>query len=225
MGSLDDKNRRRNIGGKPVEKETDMSKPTRGIKTKWDSDEILFKVSLIEVFIQNGREVKCSDNNGEKLNLYECRMEMIAPSKATAGAMFNYAVDYAKYHNLKSENYFKVMLYNVNTGGLVKSKIVKAELTETEFNAMLHNDYLTFSNKDFTRELRKPVFYTIYNGDEKDKPIPKREYSLISVSERKQIADEYQRFAEREILKQHNITKSTLDEILVAYGTDIIWGI
>lgn len=48
-----------------------MKKSNKDYKSKWDADEILFKVSVTEVFVLNGKEVMCSDNNGEKNKLYE----------------------------------------------------------------------------------------------------------------------------------------------------------
>lgn len=192
-----------------------MKKGNKDYKSKWDADEILFKVSVTEVFVLNGKEVMCSDNNGEKNKLYECRMELVAPSKAVAGALFSYAVDYVKHHNLQSENYFRIVLYRMSDGSTIKSRVARGMLDRSEYNSMLHNDYKAFADKNYVTELNRPIFY--------DKGEVKRDYDDISDDEKKEIADEYQRFSEKDILKRHSITKASLDEILVNYGTDILW--
>ena len=103
----------------------------------------------------------------------------------------------------------------MSDGSTIKSRVARGMLDRSEYNSMLHNDYKAFSDKNYVTELNRPVFY--------DKSEMKRDYDDISDNEKKEIADEYQRFSEKDILKRHGITKASLDEILVNYGTDILW--
>lgn len=196
---------------------------------RWAKDEILFRVTVTEFFMSHGKQLTASYNNGEKVKLNEIKMMLYAASRATAGALFNYAVDYCRYHNMRSDNKFKITLFNNNTGNCLKTKIVVGRLTKDEYQAMLHSDYLTFSDENYFREIATPVieYREKSREDEEYDPMAlsqkKRAITQISVQEKKTIAKEFQELDEKAVMTMHAITKATLDDILIEYGEDIVW--
>lgn len=185
-------------------------------RTKFPYDEYLYRVVVTEYFMIKNKVIHIDTNNGTE-KLTETRLELVSPSRATAGALFNYAIDFCKHHNVQSDNTFRVNMYN-HRGELLKSVVTKGTLTENEYNAILHDDYITFSRAEYTHSLNKPVVQPITKYEPH-----KRQYNELSINERKQIAKEAEEMLDYEVMRMHDIGKATLEEVLANYGENIIW--
>ena len=99
-----------------------------------DVEDIFFYITVTEYF--TGEEYE---------EVTEKKMELKTPIKNCLGALYGYAIDYCKFHNMKSDNYFVIRVYSATNGNRAKKifeKIVSGTLSEGDYNNVMHKDYL-----------------------------------------------------------------------------------
>lgn len=111
-----------------------------------DVEDIFFYITVTEYFTGEGYE-----------EVTEKKMELKTPIKNCLGALYGYAIDYCKFHNMKSDNYFVIRVYSSTNGNKAKKifeKIVSGTLSEGDYNKVMHKDYLAsngvISEADFS---------------------------------------------------------------------------
>lgn len=147
-----------------------MKKP----RAQWDKDEIMFKIVATEYFYDASEEYKDSDNQ-DAHQLAEKKFEIITPIRSVAEAMFKDAIDYCKFHNMKSDNRFVVKLYG-GARRLLKAVVVRGQLDEGEYQKQLHEDFAFSKSDRYKMEPEKPK---------------RRKYNCISDKEKIEIIREY----------------------------------
>lgn len=123
-----------------------------------DVEDIFFYITVTEYF------------TGEEYDeVTEKKMELKTPIKNCLGALYGYAIDYCKFHNMRSDNYFVIRVYSATNGNRAKKifeKIVSGTLSEGDYNNVMHKDYLAsngvISEADFNMPIvvkpnKKPV--------------------------------------------------------------------
>lgn len=123
-----------------------------------DVEDIFFYITVAEYF------------TGEEYDeVTEKKMELKTPIKNCLGALYGYAIDYCKFHNMRSDNYFVIRVYSATNGNRAKKifeKIVSGTLSEGDYNKVMHKDYLAsngvISEADFNMPIvvkpnKKPV--------------------------------------------------------------------
>ena len=99
-----------------------------------DVEDIFFYITVTEYF------------TGEEYDeVTEKKMELKTPIKNCLGALYGYAIDYCKFHNMRSDNYFVIRVYSATNGNRAKKifeKIVSGTLSEGDYNNVMHKDYL-----------------------------------------------------------------------------------
>lgn len=123
-----------------------------------DVEDIFFYITVTEYF------------TGEEYDeVTEKKMELKTPIKNCLGALYGYAIDYCKFHNMRSDNYFVIRVYSATNGNRAKKifeKIVSGTLNEGDYNNVMHKDYLAsngvISEADFNMPIvvkpnKKPV--------------------------------------------------------------------
>lgn len=123
-----------------------------------DVEDIFFYITVTEYF------------TGEEYDeVTEKKMELKTPIKNCLGALYGYAIDYCKFHNMRSDNYFVIRVYSATNGNRAKKifeKIVSGTLSEGDYNKVMHKDYLAsngvISEADFNMPIvvkpnKKPV--------------------------------------------------------------------
>lgn len=123
-----------------------------------DVEDIFFYITVTEYF--TGEEYE---------EVTEKKMELKTPIKNCLGALYGYAIDYCKFHNMRSDNYFVIRVYSATNGNRAKKifeKIVSGTLSEGDYNNVMHKDYLAsngvISEADFNMPIvvkpnKKPV--------------------------------------------------------------------
>lgn len=123
-----------------------------------DVEDIFFYITVTEYF--TGEEYE---------EVTEKKMELKTPIKNCLGALYGYAIDYCKFHNMRSDNYFVIRVYSATNGNREKKifeKIVSGTLSEGDYNNVMHKDYLAsngvISEADFNMPIvvkpnKKPV--------------------------------------------------------------------
>lgn len=111
-----------------------------------DVEDIFFYITVTEYFTGEGYE-----------EVTEKKMELKTPIKNCLGALYGYAIDYCKFHNMNSDNYFVIRVYSSTNGNKAKKifeKIVSGTLSEGDYNKVMHKDYLAsngvISEADFS---------------------------------------------------------------------------
>lgn len=123
-----------------------------------DVEDIFFYITVTEYF------------TGEEYDeVTEKKMELKTPIKNCLGALYGYAIDYCKFHNMNSDNYFVIRVYSATNGNRAKKifeKVVSGTLSEGDYNNVMHKDYLAsngvISEADFNMPIvvkpsKKPV--------------------------------------------------------------------
>lgn len=123
-----------------------------------DVEDIFFYITVTEYF------------TGEEYDeVTEKKMELKTPIKNCLGALYGYAIDYCKFHNMRSDNYFVIRVYSATNGNRAKKifeKVVSGTLNEGDYNNVMHKDYLAsngvISEADFNMPIvvkpnKKPV--------------------------------------------------------------------
>lgn len=123
-----------------------------------DVEDIFFYITVTEYF------------TGEEYDeVTEKKMELKTPIKNCLGALYGYAIDYCKFHNMRSDNYFVIRVYSATNGNRAKKifeKVVSGTLNDGDYNNVMHKDYLAsngvISEADFNMPIvvkpnKKPV--------------------------------------------------------------------
>lgn len=123
-----------------------------------DVEDIFFYITVTEYF--TGEEYE---------EVTEKKMELKTPIRNCLGALYGYAIDYCKFHNMRSDNYFVIRVYSATNGNRAKKifeKIVSGTLSDGDYNKVMHKDYLAsngvISEADFNMPIvvkpnKKPV--------------------------------------------------------------------
>ena len=123
-----------------------------------DVEDIFFYITVTEYF--TGEEYE---------EVTEKKMELKTPIKNCLSALYGYAIDYCKFHNMRSDNYFVIRVYSATNGNRAKKifeKVVSGTLSEGDYNNVMHKDYLAsngvISEADFNIPIvvkpnKKPV--------------------------------------------------------------------
>ena len=147
-----------------------------------DVEDIFFYITVTEYF--TGEEYE---------EVTEKKMELKTPIRNCLGALYGYAIDYCKFHNMNSDNYFVIRVYSATNGNRAKKifeKVVSGTLSEGDYNNIMHKDYLAsngvISEADFNVPIvvkpnKKPV------GSKKDikdrRPVKISKYDEYAIIE------------------------------------------
>lgn len=114
-----------------------------------DVEDIFFYITVTEYFTGEGYE-----------EVTEKKMELKTPIKNCLGALYGYAIDYCKFHNMKSDNYFVIRVYSATNGNRAKKifeKIVSGTLSEGDYNKVMHKDYLASNGVISEADFNVPI--------------------------------------------------------------------
>ena len=114
-----------------------------------DVEEIFFYITVTEYF--TGEEYE---------EVTEKKMELKTPIRNCLGALYGYAIDYCKFHNMKSDNYFVIRVYSATNGNRAKKifeKIVSGTLSEGDYNKVMHKDYLASNGVISEADFNMPI--------------------------------------------------------------------
>ena len=147
-----------------------------------DVEDIFFYITVTEYF--TGEEYE---------EVTEKKMELKTPIRNCLGALYGYAIDYCKFHNMNSDNYFVIRVYSATNGNRAKKifeKVVSGTLSEGDYKNVMHKDYLAsngvISEADFNVPIvvkpnKKPV------GSKKDikdrRPVKISKYDEYAIIE------------------------------------------
>lgn len=147
-----------------------------------DVEDIFFYITVTEYF------------TGEEYDeVTEKKMELKTPIKNCLGALYGYAIDYCKFHNMRSDNYFVIRVYSATNGNRAKKifeKVVSGTLNEGDYNNVMHKDYLAsngvISEADFNMPIvvkpnKKPV--RSKNGIKDRRPVKISKYDEYAIIE------------------------------------------
>ena len=87
-------------------------------------------------------------------------MELKTPIRNCLGALYGYAIDYCKIHNIKSDNYFVIRVYSATNGNRAKKifeKVVSGTLSEGDYNNVMHKDYLASNGVISEADFNVPI--------------------------------------------------------------------
>ena len=91
-----------------------------------DVEDMLFYITVTEYFTGEGYD-----------EVTEKKMDLITPVRNCLGALYGYAIDYCKFHNMRSDNYFVIRVYSATNGNRAKKmfeKVVSGTLSEGDYN-------------------------------------------------------------------------------------------
>lgn len=114
-----------------------------------DVEDIFFYITVTEYFTGEGYE-----------EVTEKKMELKTPIKNCLGALYGYAIDYCKFHNMRSDNYFVIRVYSSTNGNKAKKifeKIVSGTLSEGDYNKVMHKDYLASNGVISEADFNVPI--------------------------------------------------------------------
>lgn len=114
-----------------------------------DVEDIFFYITVTEYFTGEGYE-----------EVTEKKMELKTPIKNCLGALYGYAIDYCKFHNMNSDNYFVIRVYSATNGNMAKKifeKIVSGTLSEGDYNKVMHKDYLASNGVISEADFNVPI--------------------------------------------------------------------
>ena len=114
-----------------------------------DVEDIFFYITVTEYF--TGEEYE---------EVIEKKMELKTPIRNCLGALYGYAIDYCKFHNMKSDNYFVIRVYSATNGNRAKKifeKIVSGTLSEGDYNKVMHKDYLASNGVISEADFNVPI--------------------------------------------------------------------
>lgn len=114
-----------------------------------DVEDIFFYITVTEYFTGEGYE-----------EVTEKKMELKTPIKNCLGSLYGYAIDYCKFHNMKSDNYFVIRVYSATNGNMAKKifeKIVSGTLSEGDYNKVMHKDYLASNGVISEADFNVPI--------------------------------------------------------------------
>lgn len=114
-----------------------------------DVEDIFFYITVTEYFTGEGYE-----------EVTEKKMELKTPIKNCLGALYGYAIDYCKFHNMNSDNYFVIRVYSATNGNRAKKifeKIVSGTLSEGDYNKVMHKDYLASNGVISEADFNVPI--------------------------------------------------------------------
>lgn len=114
-----------------------------------DVEDIFFYITVTEYFTGEGYE-----------EVTEKKMELKTPIKNCLGALYGYAIDYCKFHNMNSDNYFVIRVYSSTNGNKAKKifeKIVSGTLSEGDYNKVMHKDYLASNGVISEADFNVPI--------------------------------------------------------------------
>lgn len=147
-----------------------------------DVEDIFFYITVTEYF------------TGEEYDeVTEKKMELKTPIKNCLGALYGYAIDYCKFHNMRSDNYFVIRVYSATNGNRAKKifeKVVSGTLNEGDYNNVMHKDYLAsngvISEADFNMPIvvkpnKKPA--RSKNGIKDRRPVKISKYDEYAIIE------------------------------------------
>lgn len=114
-----------------------------------DVEDIFFYITVTEYFTGEGYE-----------EVTEKKMELKTPIKNCIGALYGYAIDYCKFHNMRSDNYFVIRVYSATNGNRAKKifeKVVSGTLSEGDYNNVMHKDYLASNGVISEADFNMPI--------------------------------------------------------------------
>lgn len=114
-----------------------------------DVEDIFFYITVTEYFTGEGYE-----------EVTEKKMELKTPIKNCLGALYGYAIDYCKFHNMNSDNYFVIRVYSATNGNMAKKifeKIVSGTLSDGDYNKVMHKDYLASNGVISEADFNVPI--------------------------------------------------------------------
>lgn len=114
-----------------------------------DVEDIFFYITVTEYFTGEGYE-----------EVTEKKMELKTPIKNCLGALYGYAIDYCKFHNMNSDNYFVIRVYSATNGNRAKKifeKIVSGTLSDGDYNKVMHKDYLASNGVISEADFNVPI--------------------------------------------------------------------
>lgn len=114
-----------------------------------DVEDIFFYITVTEYF--TGEEYE---------EVTEKKMELKTPIKNCLGALYGYAIDYCKFHNMRSDNYFVIRVYSATNGNRAKKifeKVVSGTLNEGDYNNVMHKDYLASNGVISEADFNMPI--------------------------------------------------------------------
>ena len=114
-----------------------------------DVEDIFFYITVTEYF--TGEEYE---------EVTEKKMELKTPIKNCLGALYGYAIDYCKFHNMISDNYFVIRVYSSTNGNRAKKifeKVVSGTLSEGDYNNVMHKDYLASNGVISEADFNVPI--------------------------------------------------------------------
>ena len=114
-----------------------------------DVEDIFFYITVTEYF------------TGEEYDeVTEKKMELKTPIRNCLGALYGYAIDYCKFHNMNSDNYFVIRVYSATNGNRAKKifeKVVSGTLSEGDYNNIMHKDYLASNGVISEADFNVPI--------------------------------------------------------------------
>lgn len=116
-----------------------------------DVEDIFFYITVTEYF--TGEEYE---------EVTEKKMELKTPIRNCLGALYGYAIDYCKFHNMKSDNYFVIRVYSATNGNRAKKifeKVVSGALSEGDYNNIMHKDYLASNGVISEADFNVPIVF------------------------------------------------------------------
>lgn len=114
-----------------------------------DIDELFFRITVTEYFTGEGYD-----------EVTEKKMELRTPVRNCLGALYGYAIDYCKFHNMRSDNYFVIRVYSASNDNRAKKifeKVVSGTLSEGDYNNVMHKDYLASNGFISEADFNMPI--------------------------------------------------------------------
>ena len=114
-----------------------------------DVDDLIFRLTITEYFTGGGYE-----------EVTEKKMDLRTPVRNCLGALYGYAIDYCKFHNMRSDNYFVIRVYsatNDNRANKIFEKVVSGTLSEGDYNNVMHKDYLASNGVISEADFNAPI--------------------------------------------------------------------
>lgn len=114
-----------------------------------DVEDMFFCITVTEYF--TGEEYE---------EVTENKMDLRTPVRNCLGALYGYAIDYCKFHNMRSDNYFVIRVYSASNGNRAKKifeKVVSGTLSEGDYNNVMHKDYLASNGVISEADFNVPI--------------------------------------------------------------------
>lgn len=171
-----------------------MSRPLKD-----DIDELVYRITVTEYFTGEGYE-----------EMTEKKMELRTPIRNCLGALYGYAIDYCKFHNMRSDNHFVIRVYSASNDNRAKKifeKVVTGTLSEGDYNNVMHKDYLASNGFISESDFNMPI---VVKPTAKPKPKPKKD-----IKDRRPVKlNKYDEYA----IKEDVSRGATISDIMTNYN-------